>query len=309
MAGPLFARLSRDFAAALLAESTRTAPPPRQGQTPHCLALPKWRRPDHLTGHDRFRQVFLDHWDRWHEMRLEEVPYDQRTYVCDIIQRLLLCRDPDAGYARYVCPGCQYEHRVPFSCKTRFCPSCGKVRVDNWANGIARDLLEVPHLHITLTTDDLLRPFFHADRSLLKVLLKAAPQAICELLDELYPDVRVGLVYTVHTARRDLGFKPHIHLVMTKGGLKDGKWVEIDSIPAARLSAKWRYLLCKNLRQARPHDQELRRAIEQGYRDHRGFQVHTDSFYPKGLAAAQYIGRYLGHPPLATSHITDYDGQ
>jgi hypothetical protein len=78
---------------------------------------------------------------------------------------------------------------------------------------VARDLLEVPHLHITLTTDDLLRPFFHADRSLLKVLLKTAPQAIRELLDELYPGVRIGLVYTVHTAGRDLGFKPHIHLV------------------------------------------------------------------------------------------------
>jgi hypothetical protein len=38
---------------------------------------------------------------------------------------MMLCRDPQGGYARYLCPGCQYEHRVPFSCKTRFCPSCG----------------------------------------------------------------------------------------------------------------------------------------------------------------------------------------
>ncbi len=55
------------------------------------------------------------------------------------------CRDPNAGYARYVCPGCQYEHCVPFSCKTRFCPSCGKVRVDNWVNDIVRDPLECPY--------------------------------------------------------------------------------------------------------------------------------------------------------------------
>ena len=37
--------------------------------------------------------------------------------------------------------------------------------------------------------------------------------------------------------------------------------------------------------------------------------MHTDSFYPRGLEAAQYIGRYLGHPPLATSHLSAYDGQ
>jgi hypothetical protein len=37
--------------------------------------------------------------------------------------------------------------------------------------------------------------------------------------------------------------------------------------------------------------------------------VHTESFYPKGIEADRYIGRYLGHPPLATSHLTDYDGK
>jgi len=165
------------------------------------------------------------------------------------------------------------------------------------------------HLHVTLTIDDLLWPFFHASRSLLKVLLKTAAQALRKLVDELYPGVRIGLVYTVHTGGHDLDFKPHVHLVMTKGGLKDGEWVKINRLPAARLAARWRYLLCKHLRQARPHDLKLRQAIEQGYRDHRGYQVHTESFYPEGLEAARYIGRYLGHPPLATSHIIDCDGQ
>jgi hypothetical protein len=66
------------------------------------------------TGHDRFRQIFLDHWHRWHDLRLkDEVPPDQRAYLDKIIQRLQLCRDPDGGYALYICPGCQYELRVP----------------------------------------------------------------------------------------------------------------------------------------------------------------------------------------------------
>jgi hypothetical protein len=181
--------------------------------------------------------------------------------------------------------------------------------VDNWVNNVARDLLEVPHLHVTLTTHDLLWPFFHTNRSLLKVLLKTASHAIRELVADLYPGVHIGLVYTTHTFGRDLGFKPHVHLVMTKGGLKDGAWVDIDRLPPARLSAKWRYLLCKHLREARPHDRQLQWAIAQGYRDHRGYQAHTDSFYPKALDAAKHIGRYLGHPPLATSHLTGYDGQ
>jgi hypothetical protein len=271
---------------------------------------PSWRNLDHPTAHDRFRHIFRDHWHAWCDLRLEgAVPSDQRAYVRKTVERMILCRDPSAGYARYVCPGCGFDRRVPFSCKTRFCPSCGKVRVDNWVADIARDLFDVPHLHVTLTVDDLLWPFFHAHRSLLKVLLKTAARAVRELVEELYPGVRIGMIYTLHTGGRDLGFKPHVHLVMTKGGLKDGQWVEIAKLPGGRLAAKWRYLLCKHLCQARPFDHDLRKAVDQGYRDHRGYQVKTDSFYPKGLDAAKYIGRYLGHPPLATSHITDYDGQ
>ena len=267
---------------------------------------------DHPTGHDRFRKIFLDYWDRYCDLRLtDEVPFDQQAYVRDIVQRMMLCRDPDAGYARWICPGCHYELRVPFSCKTRFCPSCGKVKVDNWVNNITKDMLEVPHLHITLTTDDSFRPFFRKDSRLLKELLRVGTQAVQEVLSDLYPGMQIGLVYTVHTAGRDLGYKPHVHLVITKGGLVDGKWVEIDCVPGDRLSAKWRYLLCKRLREVCLSDTtlQLQQVIAKTYLDHHGFMVHTESFYPKGIEAARYIGRYLGHPPLATSHLTDYDGK
>jgi hypothetical protein len=46
--------------------------------------------------------------------------------------------------------------------------------------------------------------------------------------------VRIGMAYTAHTSGRDL--------------------------------------LCKHLRRARPYEQELQQAIEQGYFDHRGYQ-------------------------------------
>jgi hypothetical protein len=274
------------------------------------LTSPTFHRPNHPTGHNRFRQIFRDYWEPWCFERLEkEVPPDQQAYVRNIVQRLMLCRDPEGGYARYLCPGCNFEHRVPFSCKTRFCPSCGKVHVDNWVNAVTKDILDVPHLHITMTTDDSLRPFFRRERRLLKELLRVAAQAVQEVIEELYPGIRIGIVYTVHTFGRDLGFKPHVHLVITKGGIIDGKWVEIKSVPGDRLSAKWRYLLCKRLMEMRPADTVLKNVIAKTYKDHHGFMVHTESFYPKGIDAARYIGRYLGHPPLATSHLTGYDGK
>jgi hypothetical protein len=121
--------------------------------------------------------------------------------------------------------------------------------------------------------------------------------------------MRIGMVYTAHTFGRDLGYKPHVHLVITKGGLIDGKWVDIDSVPGAKLSAKWRYLLCKRLHEIRPHDTALQHVIAKTYHEHHGFVVYTESFYPKGIEAAKYVGRYLGHPPIATSRLLNYDGK
>jgi hypothetical protein len=186
--------------------------------------LPSCQRIDYPTGHDRFCQTFDNCWEQCCFERMEdEVPADQRADVNKTVLRLMLCRDPEGGYARYVCPGCQKELSVPFPCKMSFYPSYGKIKVDNWVDDITKVILEVPHLHITLTPDDSLRSFFREDSRLLNELLRLGAQAVQELVSDLYPGIRIGLIYTVHPAGRDQIYKPHVHQVMTKGGLIDGK--------------------------------------------------------------------------------------
>ena len=106
--------------------------------------------------------------------------------------------------------------------------------MDNSVNNVFGDLLDVPHLRVTLITEDLLRLSFHADRSLLKVFPKTAPQALCELLEDLFHDAHVGLIYTVHTFGRDSGYKPHVHLATPKSGLKD------NALQRWKLQAAWK---------------------------------------------------------------------
>jgi hypothetical protein len=103
------------------------------------------RRPGDPTSHDRFRQILLDNWHRWHDLRLKDaVPPDQRAYVDKIIQRLMLCHRPDGGFARYVCPDCEYEllvSRPRRRAKPASAPPAARlwrelnraVRVDTWS--------------------------------------------------------------------------------------------------------------------------------------------------------------------------------
>ena len=95
------------------------------------------------------------------DLRVEnEVLIRQRANVTNIVKRLMLCRDPGReGTARYICPGCGFEHRVPFSCKTRFCAPSGKVHVVKLGPQYPKkDTPYAPHLPITLTIPDSLRP-------------------------------------------------------------------------------------------------------------------------------------------------------
>ncbi len=90
----------------------------------------------------------------------------------------------------------------------------------------------MPHLHLTLTIAKEMRPYFDRDRSLLKLLLTTAADAIRRVIAVTYGAIRVGLVYTCHTFGRDLVFKPHVHAIVTKGGLDPKEnWIEVEGIP------------------------------------------------------------------------------
>ena len=63
--------------------------------TPEIAVRPSCQRLGYPIGHDRFRQIFRDHWEQWVELHMEEeVPVDQRAYVKIIVLRLMLAVTP-----------------------------------------------------------------------------------------------------------------------------------------------------------------------------------------------------------------------
>jgi hypothetical protein len=109
-----------------------------------------------------------------------------------------------------------------------------------------------------------------------------------------------------HAFRRDLDLKPDVHMIITKDGLTNCKWIEIEYVLSARLSVEWRNILCKHLQELRLSDNTLRQIIVKTYSVHHGFMVFTENFYPIGNYACRFFGCCLSHPPLATSRLTDF---
>ena len=92
-------------------------------------------------------------------------PRYRDRHVQAVIDKMLGCGTPEAGYTTYLCPHCLEEKRVAFSCKSSFCLSCCKVYVDEWVAHIGRTLYEGVSYRHTVLTINWLRVSDTAERS------------------------------------------------------------------------------------------------------------------------------------------------
>lgn len=249
-----------------------------------------------------------------------------RPVVFTTIRRILACRTPTLGCHLYECPECGDRRVVPHSCKSRFCPTCGKHRTDVWANEILGQLLPVPYHHLVLSVPWQLRPVILNNRVVgLGIVMRAALLSITDWAHKVH-GMRMGVIGVLHTFGSDLRFHPHVHLIVTGGGLTfDGKrWITTNPkflMAHGGLKQRWRYHVVRMFREAHKQGQ-LRfpgtSAPGAQYHVFNGLlrKLYTLTWYAHIGASlldprftVRYIGRYTKRAVLAEYRITHYDGK
>jgi hypothetical protein len=88
---------------------------------------------------------------------------------------------------------------------------------------VLNDLLDVPYHHVVLSVPAHLRGVFAYNRP---QLFRAASAALSQWARDVH-GMRLGIVQVLHTFGSDLKWHPHLHLVVSEGGLSlDGdQWV------------------------------------------------------------------------------------
>ena len=71
-----------------------------------------------------------------------------RPVVFENVRKVLACRSPVLGCHIYKCDSCGHVELIPHSCKSRFCPTCGKHATDVWADQVLNGLLDVAYHHL-----------------------------------------------------------------------------------------------------------------------------------------------------------------
>src|SRR5215510_3967646 len=121
-----------------------------------------------------------------------------------------------------------------------------KVYVDEWVAHSGRTLSEgVAYRPVGLTMPDALHRELYRDRPLLADLM---PCGVALLSDALswctQVTLEAGYVVVLETAGRSGHWHPHLHILMTSGGMTpQQQWREVDYFPFTVLHKKWQYHL------------------------------------------------------------------
>lgn len=222
------------------------------------------------------------------------------------------CYTPALGSHVLRCPEGHYERLQPHACRHRSCPRCVEPARSRWIDSQMLRLLPCAHFHTVFTIPHELLALWAFNRSqLTQLLFDCARSSLLELMgDPRRLGVLPGLLMSLHTWGRNLSHHPHLHCLVTAGGLDEhGQWkssrthVPISAMPLKRLfRGKFLGLLGQALthhRLALPEQMDTaywRSVIRMLYR--KDFNVQVGDVYEHGLGVALYLARYVKGGPL-----------
>jgi Putative transposase/Transposase zinc-binding domain len=152
------------------------------------------------------------------------------AHVQKVLQRLKVCRTASLGYHLYRCTNedCGQLKYQYHSCRDRHCPQCGAVKKEEWIEARMQELLPVKYYHVVFTMPHELNSLVMGHRKLLyKLLFDASSQTLLSFAkDPKYLGATPGIISVLHTWGQQLSFHPHIHCIVSGGGITNNEWKE-----------------------------------------------------------------------------------
>jgi len=252
------------------------------------------------------QDVFAEHFDAYAQQhRLH--PREWKAAQC-----IRSCYTAACGSHTLVCPKGHFSREQFHACGHRSCPRCAPVARAAWIDAELGRLLPCPHFHVVFTLPHELLSLWEFNReAFTRVLFDSVRLSLLDLLaDPRHLGATPGLLLALHTWGRDLSRHPHIHALVSAGGLTpDLRWratragfllplKPLQRLFAGKLLAALRLLL---------HSGELRlppqqplthctRLLHSLYRKHWNIQINPP--YDSGRSVTLYLARYAKGGPL-----------
>jgi hypothetical protein len=173
-------------------------------------------------------EVFRAHGEDY--VRHHRLTPDQLTVMRDI----MACRTAVLGGHLDVCPDCGHERPSYNSCRNRHCPKCQATAAAAWLEERRQRILPVTYFHVVFTVPAQLRVLCRRNPvALYQLLFAAASKTLLELgEDPGRLGAQLGFSAILHTWTRALEYHPHLHGIVTGGGLNAAGDAWVPTRPA-----------------------------------------------------------------------------
>lgn len=236
----------------------------------------------------------------------------------EFIIQLLVVRLGSLGIHTITCEECGETHIALNSCRNRHCPNCQSYAREKWIQKESSYILDCPYFHIVTTIPcELNEIVLYNSKICYDILFKATSEAILELTqDTKWLGAKVGITSVLHTWGQTLEFHPHIHSIVTGGGISNNKWIESKKeylFKVQVLSSLFRGKFLAMLKESNlefPKDKKY-------LKDEIHFNKFLEPLYektwityiepPKGKTenVIEYIGRYSFRVAISNERIKD----
>ena len=242
-------------------------------------------------------------------------------YKQKVIKAIKDCKTEKLGAHKYVCDECGHEEIAYNTCRNRHCPNCQFGKKLKWIEARKSEVLNVKYYHVVFTIpSEIYTVVLQNQEKMYKILFKASAETLQELAeDEKYLGGEIGFFSILHTWGQNLMYHPHIHCVVTGGGLTElGKWVEKEEdffIPVKVMSRKFRGKFLSYMKK-----EKLKYYGENEYLDNpenydnliqimynKEWVVYCKEPFKNAESVIQYLGRYTHRVAISNERIIEVE--
>ena len=166
----------------------------------------------------KIQQIFLNSYEDF---------YTSDSHVSGVQEKaaraILNCKSGTLGCNISQCTDCGHMEFHNNSCRNRNCPNCQAILKEIWIDKRRAEVIDSPYFHVVFTVPHELNPLIYGNQELLYSLLhRCSSETLLELSrDKKYLGATPGIIQVLHTWGQTLNFHPHIHCIVSGGGLSD----------------------------------------------------------------------------------------
>ena len=244
-------------------------------------------------------------------------------YKKKVMHAIKECKTGAIGAHKYVCDECGYEEIAYNSCRNRHCPNCQTGKKLKWIEARKEEVLNIKYYHIVFTIpSEIYNIALQNQEKMYKILFKASAETLQELAkDEKYLGGEIGFFSILHTWGQNLMYHPHMHIVVTGGGLTEiNTWKEKEEdffIPVKVMSRVFRGKFLNYMKKEKIEFYGKNKDLENPATYNNLIQslynkewiVYCKEPFKNAECVIQYLGRYTHRVAISNERILKIEGE